>query len=85
MSEVFPKYYHFPRKLIYIYIIVEPGLYFHCNKISLFSISFFQEIDGKAFLLLNSDMMMKYMGLKLGPALKICNLVSRLKGRRHAH
>ncbi|ENN80368.1 hypothetical protein YQE_03203, partial [Dendroctonus ponderosae] len=33
------------------------------------------EIDGKAFLLLNSDMMMKYMGLKLGPALKICNLV----------
>ncbi|XP_068911715.1 polycomb protein Scm [Tenebrio molitor] len=41
------------------------------------------EIDGKALLLLNSDMMMKYMGLKLGPALKICNLVSRLKGRRY--
>ncbi|KAJ6636818.1 Polycomb protein Scm [Pseudolycoriella hygida] len=41
------------------------------------------EIDGKAFLLLNSDMMMKYMALKLGPALKICNLVSRVKGRRH--
>uniref|UniRef100_A0A8W7PR48 SAM domain-containing protein n=1 Tax=Anopheles coluzzii TaxID=1518534 RepID=A0A8W7PR48_ANOCL len=41
------------------------------------------EIDGKALLLLNSDMMMKYMGLKLGPALKICNLVSRVKGRRH--
>ncbi|KAL0276404.1 UNVERIFIED_CONTAM: hypothetical protein PYX00_003990 [Menopon gallinae] len=35
------------------------------------------EIDGKALLLLNSDMMMKYMGLKLGPALKICNLVNR--------
>lgn len=43
----------------------------------------FQEIDGRAFLLLNSDMMMKYMALKLGPALKICNLVSRVKGRRH--
>lgn len=43
----------------------------------------FQEIDGKALLLLNSDMMMKYMGLKLGPALKICNLVNRIKGRRH--
>lgn len=42
-----------------------------------------QEIDGIAFLLLNSDMMMKYMGLKLGPALKICNLVSRAKGRPH--
>lgn len=41
------------------------------------------EIDGKALLLLNSDMMMKYMGLKLGPALKICNLVNRLRGRRH--
>ncbi|XP_055695482.1 polycomb protein Scm [Lutzomyia longipalpis] len=40
------------------------------------------EIDGKALLLLNSDMMMKYMGLKLGPALKICNLVTRVKGRR---
>ncbi|XP_014476649.1 PREDICTED: polycomb protein Scm isoform X2 [Dinoponera quadriceps] len=37
------------------------------------------EIDGKALLLLNSDMMMKYMGLKLGPALKICNLVNRIK------
>nr|XP_023023358.1 polycomb protein Scm [Leptinotarsa decemlineata] len=41
------------------------------------------EIDGKAFLLLNSDMLMKYMGLKLGPAVKICNLVSRLKSRRY--
>lgn len=41
------------------------------------------EIDGKALLLLNSDMMMKYMGLKLGPALKICNLVAKLKSRRH--
>jgi len=43
------------------------------------------EIDGKALLLLNSEMMMKYMNLKLGPALKICNLVNRIKhtGRRH--
>uniref|UniRef100_A0A1B6EGN3 SAM domain-containing protein n=1 Tax=Clastoptera arizonana TaxID=38151 RepID=A0A1B6EGN3_9HEMI len=43
------------------------------------------EIDGKALLLLNSDMMMKYMGLKLGPALKICNLVNRIRHgvRRH--
>lgn len=46
------------------------------------------EIDGKALLLLNSDMMMKYMGLKLGPALKICNLVtllSKTKGRKSTH
>lgn len=47
-------------------------------------IPIFQEIDGKALLLLNSDMMMKYMDLKLGPALKICNLVNRVKGRRHS-
>lgn len=40
-----------------------------------------QEIDGKALLLLNSDMMMKYMDLKLGPALKICNLLSRVNLR----
>ncbi|XP_078279159.1 polycomb protein SCMH1-like [Rhinoraja longicauda] len=37
------------------------------------------EIDGKALLLLRSDMMMKYMGLKLGPALKICYHIDRLK------
>ncbi|ALC47933.1 Scm [Drosophila busckii] len=41
------------------------------------------EIDGKALLLLNSEMMMKYMGLKLGPALKICNLVNKVNGRRN--
>ncbi|XP_055641561.1 polycomb protein Scm [Toxorhynchites rutilus septentrionalis] len=41
------------------------------------------EIDGTALLWLNIDTLMKYMGLKLGPALKICNLVSRVKGRRH--
>lgn len=45
---------------------------------------FIQEIDGKALLLLNSDMMMKYMDLKLGPALKICNIVNRLNSRRHS-
>lgn len=42
-----------------------------------------QEIDGKALLLLNSDMMMKYMDMKLGPALKICNIVSRIARRKH--
>lgn len=41
-----------------------------------------QEIDGKAFLLLTSEMMMKYMNLKLGPALKIFNLVTKVKGRK---
>ncbi|XP_075051182.1 sex comb on midleg-like protein 2 isoform X2 [Mixophyes fleayi] len=37
------------------------------------------EIDGSAFLLLRSDMIMKYMGLKLGPALKLCYHIERLK------
>ncbi|CRK98127.1 CLUMA_CG011495, isoform A [Clunio marinus] len=43
------------------------------------------EIDGKALLLLNSEMMMKYMGIKLGPALKICNLVEKIKIKSNRH
>ena len=42
----------------------------------------FQEIDGKALLLLTSDMMMRYMGLKLGPALKLCHVIEKLKHRK---
>ncbi|XP_023807719.1 sex comb on midleg-like protein 4 isoform X2 [Oryzias latipes] len=37
------------------------------------------EIDGNALLLLKSDMMMKYLGLKLGPALKLCFHIDKLK------
>ncbi|XP_020042109.1 sex comb on midleg-like protein 1 isoform X1 [Castor canadensis] len=37
------------------------------------------EIDGKALLLLNTDMVMKYMGLKLGTALKLCHYIEKLK------
>jgi len=46
------------------------------------NVFYFQEIDGRAFLLLNSDMMMKYLGLKLGPVLKLCNIVEKLKHKR---
>lgn len=42
----------------------------------------FQEIDGDALLLLKSEMMMKYLGLKLGPALKLCYHIDRLKQNR---
>lgn len=42
----------------------------------------FQEIDGDALLLLKSEMMMKYLGLKLGPALKLCYHIDRLKQSR---
>lgn len=41
------------------------------------------EIDGNALLLLNEDMMMKYMDMKLGPALKITNIVNMLQGKKH--
>uniref|UniRef100_A0A8C6M7E9 SAM domain-containing protein n=1 Tax=Nothobranchius furzeri TaxID=105023 RepID=A0A8C6M7E9_NOTFU len=37
------------------------------------------EIDGNALLLLKSDMIMKYLGLKLGPALKLCFHIDKLK------
>ncbi|KAG8234602.1 hypothetical protein J437_LFUL017105 [Ladona fulva] len=56
---------------------VDPGLGVHADLFRR------HEIDGKALLLLNSDMMMKYMNLKLGPALKICNLINRIKGKKH--
>uniref|UniRef100_A0A8C5EKR0 SAM domain-containing protein n=1 Tax=Gouania willdenowi TaxID=441366 RepID=A0A8C5EKR0_GOUWI len=37
------------------------------------------EIDGKALMLLRSEVMMKYMGLKLGPALKLTFHIDKLK------
>ncbi len=44
-----------------------------------FFFCFSQEIDGNALLLLKSDMIMKYLGLKLGPALKLCYHIDKLK------
>ena len=38
-----------------------------------------QEIDGHALLLLRSDMVMKYLCLQLGPALKLCYHIEKLK------
>lgn len=40
------------------------------------------DIDGKSLLLLNKDMMMKYMGLKLGPVLKLCKMIEKLQEQR---
>ncbi|KAK2083078.1 hypothetical protein P7K49_038314 [Saguinus oedipus] len=37
------------------------------------------EIDGKALLLLTSDVMLKYLGLKLGTTMKLCYYIERLK------
>ncbi|RUS74854.1 hypothetical protein EGW08_017378 [Elysia chlorotica] len=39
------------------------------------------EIDGKALLLLKSEMMLKYMGLKLGPVVKICSIIDKIKAQ----
>lgn len=49
------------------------------NSIPLSAVFCLQEIDGKALMLLRSDMIMKYMGLKLGPALKLCHHIEKLK------
>lgn len=37
------------------------------------------EIDGKAFILLTNDVMIKHMGLKIGPVLKIHDLIEQVK------
>ncbi|XP_039089846.1 sex comb on midleg-like protein 1 isoform X2 [Hyaena hyaena] len=41
------------------------------------------DIDGKALLLLKSDMMLKYMGLKLGTAVKLCHYIDGLRGDKN--
>lgn len=51
---------------------------YHADLTQAFS-SASQEIDGNALLLLKSDMIMKYLGLKLGPALKLCYHIDKLK------
>ncbi len=38
-----------------------------------------QEIDGKALVLLTTEILMKYMGFKLGPALKLNNYIEKLR------
>ncbi|XP_055249743.1 sex comb on midleg-like protein 1 isoform X2 [Moschus berezovskii] len=42
-------------------------------------------IDGKALLLLRSDTMIKYMGIKLGTALKLCHYIDKLKEGRYIY
>lgn len=41
------------------------------------------EIDGKALLLLTTDILMKYMGFKLGPALKLNNYLDKLRQQQN--
>jgi len=55
---------------------LDPSLCPHVEKFKA------HEIDGNALLLLTSDMMMKYMGMKLGPALKICNIINMIQGKK---
>ncbi len=39
----------------------------------------FQEIDGQAFLLLTLPTVQEHMELKLGPAIKLCHQIERVK------
>ena len=39
----------------------------------------FQEIDGQALLLLTLPTVQEYMELKLGPAIKLCHHIERVK------
>lgn len=41
------------------------------------------EIDGKALLLLTREMIMSYMGLKLGPAIKLLCFIEELKNKKY--
>ncbi|XP_057351973.1 sex comb on midleg-like protein 1 [Manis pentadactyla] len=41
------------------------------------------DIDGKALLLLKFDVMIRYMGLKLGTALKLCHYIEKLQEEHH--
>ncbi|XP_076984722.1 sex comb on midleg-like protein 1 [Tamandua tetradactyla] len=43
----------------------------------------YHAVDGKALLLLQSDLMMKYMGLKLGTAVKLGHYIKRLKPKKY--
>jgi hypothetical protein len=43
------------------------------------------EIDGKALLLLTTDILTKYMGFKLGPALKLNNYLDKIRQNRFSN
>lgn len=62
-----------------LYFPVSPCRWLKQLCVVVFILFLLQEIDGKALLLLRSEMIMKYMGLKLGPALKLCYHIERLK------
>jgi len=70
--------FHIIWRMVTLYITVVTGSRMWCSAL-VDELCYCQEIDGKALLLLTSEMMMKYMGLKLGPALKLCNAVEKLK------
>lgn len=53
------------------------------NYLSFNFIFCLQEIDGKALLLLTREMIMSYMGLKLGPAIKLLCFIDELKNKKY--
>ena len=64
---------HFLSNIWHIYYISKNYYLYKLNTFLL------KEIDGKALILLTTDILMKYMGFKLGPALKLNNYIDKLR------
>ena len=72
MNELMSSYNHacFP---VYMYMYCVPP--FHCISL----ISFVQGIDGQQFLLLSKEQIVNLTGMKVGPSLKIHDIIQALK------
>ena len=50
--------------------------------IAFYSFAYFQEVDGRSFLLLTREALMEFTGMRLGPALKISGYAAGLRARQ---
>ena len=50
-----------------------------CCRLQIVCTCYVQEIDGQAFLLLSLPTVQEYLEYKLGPAVKLCHHIERLK------
>ena len=75
---------YFPPPLIKSFLLFESFFKHSCNFVILNKSSFvlivlLQEIDGQALLLLTLPTVQECMDLKLGPAIKLCHHIERVK------
>ena len=75
---------YFPPPLIKSFLLFQSFFKHSCNFVILNKISFvlivlLQEIDGQALLLLTLPTVQECMDLKLGPAIKLCHHIERVK------